>query len=98
MKKKTNYAIPRPYTKFGEYLQKGREKAGLTQKQVADDLDYSTAQFISNFERGIAIPPLRKLKAILEMYSLSSETAISLILELEKKRLAEILLRKRKPA
>ena len=95
MKNKTNYSIPRPYTKLGEYLQKGREKAGLTQKQVADTLEYSTAQFISNFERGIAVPPLSKLRTIIEMYSLSPERVMNMILELEKQRMTSILTGKR---
>ena len=92
------YRIPRPYTKLGEYLQSGREKAGLTQKEVAEELEYSTAQFISNFERGIAAPPLRKLKRIIEMYSISPQKVMNMILEHEKERTAEILFDKPKAA
>jgi ribosome-binding protein aMBF1 (putative translation factor) len=42
----------------GKFIQRARENAGLTQKQIADGLGYTTAQFVSNWERGIAMPPL----------------------------------------
>lgn len=43
---------------LGQFLKKARENAGLTQKQVADKLGYSSAQFISNFENDRASLPL----------------------------------------
>jgi transcriptional regulator with XRE-family HTH domain len=43
---------------LGPILKKAREDAGLTQKQLADELGYSAAQFISNWERGVSSPPI----------------------------------------
>lgn len=93
MKKK--YAIPRRYEDVGEYLQKARQKCGLSQREVADTLGYSSAQFISNFERGIAVPPLKKLRVLVKMYKLSVPELMDKILGAEK-RLMEAALEGRK--
>lgn len=83
MKKK--YAIVRRYEDVGEYLQKARQKSGFSQRQVADTLGYSSAQFISNFERGIAVPPLKKLKVLVRMYKLSVPELMDRILTAERR-------------
>lgn len=91
--KKKNYVLPRRYTVLGEYLQAMRTKAGLTQREVSLALGYSSAQFISNFERGIAVPPLKKLKVLVKMYDMPVETVMDMILEAER----EIILSALKP-
>lgn len=55
------YKLVRHHEALGQFLQDARLEAGLTQKNLADYLGYSSAQFISNFERGISLPPLTKL-------------------------------------
>jgi transcriptional regulator with XRE-family HTH domain len=82
--KKKQYALPRKYTKLGEYLQEMRNKAGLTQREVSLALGYSSAQFISNFERGIAVPPLKKMRVLVRMYNMPVETVMTLILDAER--------------
>jgi hypothetical protein len=47
---------------WGEYLSEARKKANLTQREVSLDLDYSSAQFISNFECRVAVPPLKSAR------------------------------------
>jgi transcriptional regulator with XRE-family HTH domain len=47
---------------FGKFLQKHREDAGVTQKQLADKLGYSTAQFVSNIECGLALIPVMVIR------------------------------------
>lgn len=89
--RKKNYVLPRRYTNLGEYLQKMRTRASLTQREVSLTLGYSSAQFISNFERGIAVPPLKKLKVLVKMYDMSPETVMSLILEAERELLVSVL-------
>lgn len=66
------YKIKRNYTQLGDYLKYGREKSDLTQREVGKILGYSSAQFISNFERGIAPPPMKKLKKLVKLYKLST--------------------------
>lgn len=87
MKKKT-YAIRRDHQELGFYLSSMRAQAGLTQREVADALGYSSGQYVSNFERGIAVPPLNKLNLMVKMYGLSVEHLCELIVEAERKRLA----------
>ncbi len=72
MKKKT-YVLARNYPNLGKRLYQLRIAAGLTQREVGNALEYSSAQFISNFERGIAPPPADKLVKIFKLYKLSPQ-------------------------
>ena len=81
------YQIKRDYEEFGQYLAERRIAAGLTQREVADTLGYTSPQFISNFERGIATPPLPKLKVLLRMYKMPLDKTLDLILHCERNRI-----------
>ncbi len=85
------YALSRHYVALGEYLQAMRQKKGLTQRDVSQELKYSSAQFISNFERGITSPPLKKLKILIELYGLPVEKVMDLILKGTREVLLEAL-------
>jgi len=91
---KRHYKIPRDYAVVGEYLKELRDNANLTQREVSMALGYSSAQFISNFERGIALPPLNKMKTLMEMYKGDSNRLIALTLDAERGVLAEVLKKK----
>lgn len=91
------YTLSRKYAVLGEYLAIMRNKAGLTQRQVRLALDYSSAQFISNFERGIAVPPLKKLKKIVKLYALDKDLITDLILKAEAEAMRKVLLGKGSP-
>lgn len=80
------------FQNLGVYLQKKRVKAGLSQGDVAKALGYSSPQFISNFERGLCAPPLPKLKSIINMYDLSPEAVMNLMLKEQEKHLRKALL------
>lgn len=82
--KKKQYVLARRYTTLGDYLQKMRLEANLTQREVSLALGYSSAQFISNFERGIAVPPLKKLKVLVKMYGMPVDTVMQMILDAER--------------
>ena len=92
------YLIARRFTALGAYLQWLRIKKGLTQREVSLRLGYSSAQFISNFERGIAVPPLKKLWELKTIYGASTQRLIALVIEGRKLILADALMPKRKPA
>ena len=66
MKKKIKNATG---VRLNIFLRNGRVKSGLTQGQVAKTLGYSTAQFISNWERGVAEPPITSLRQLADIYS-----------------------------
>jgi transcriptional regulator with XRE-family HTH domain len=91
-----NYRLPRNYTAVGEYLRYLRTKAGLTQREVSLELGYSSAQFISNFERGIALPPLKKLKVMQKIYRGNLSRLVDLTIEAERRILVEALKRRSK--
>ena len=78
------YVLTRNYVALGQYLQDMRIKANLTQREVSLSLGYSSAQFISNFERGICSPPLKKLKELIKLYKMPVEKVMSLVLEGER--------------
>lgn len=53
---------------IGRFLKLARESADLTQHDVAHALAYSSPQFISNWERGVSLPPLEVLPKLSEIY------------------------------
>lgn len=53
--------------KLGKFLKAQRKAAGVTQRQIAEALGYSSAQFISNWERGISQPPLESLEQLAKL-------------------------------
>lgn len=66
--------------KFAEFLRDSRVKAGLSQIEVAKSLGYSTSQFISNWERELAAPPVKALKRLGKMYSVSGEKLLDMLI------------------
>jgi transcriptional regulator with XRE-family HTH domain len=60
-------------TILADYLKEKRIASGLSQKDVASKMGYSTPQFISNWERGISQPPINSIKKLCEIYGVESE-------------------------
>jgi transcriptional regulator with XRE-family HTH domain len=89
--KKGRFVIPRPFEEFGNFLAENREKAGLTQRAVSLALGYSSAQFISNFERGIVTPPLKKMKILIKLYGLDVADVIERLIAIESAKIREAL-------
>ncbi|PIU00858.1 MAG: hypothetical protein COT74_02870 [Bdellovibrionales bacterium CG10_big_fil_rev_8_21_14_0_10_45_34] len=76
---------------LGEFLKQRRVACGLRQKQVSEALQYTSPQYVSNWERGISPPPSKKLAEIVRLYKISPDELIDLILKEEKKALSDIL-------
>lgn len=66
---------------IGKFLKDKRSKAGLTQHEVALGLEYDTAQFVSNWERGISLPPLVALPRLASMYKVPAKEFIEIMCE-----------------
>lgn len=49
---------------LGQTLAKRRSAVGLSQNDLARKLGYGSGQFVSNWERGLANPPAKDLKAL----------------------------------
>ena len=56
-------------------------------------LNYSSAQFISNFERGLALPPIKKLKKLIKIYDLKVGDIIDRLTEDKRQSLIRALVR-----
>ena len=91
MAAKKKYVLERKYTKVGAYLKEMREKSGLTQREVSIDLGYSSAQFISNFENGIAVPPLKKLRSLVRIYGMSPDKVMDLVIDTQREIMQDAL-------
>lgn len=66
---------------LNKFLRDIRTKSGLTQGQVAKALGYSTSQFISNWERGIAEPPIATLRQLASIYSVPVDEMYNVVLK-----------------
>lgn len=64
-----------------EYLKDMRVKAGLTQAEVANKLGYTSPQFVSNWERGLANPPVFMLKGLTKLYRVDAEEMLKRFLQ-----------------
>lgn len=63
----------------GKFLRDKRVKAGLTQWDVAHHLSYSTAQFISNWERGVSLPPTDSLPRLAKLLQVPGREIIDVM-------------------
>lgn len=60
---------------FGRWLKKRRDEVGLTQAEVAEKIGYDTAQFISNWERAISLPPIAVYASLVRHYKIRKDEA-----------------------
>lgn len=62
------------------YLKSLRVEARLSQAEVASMLGHKTPQFISNWERGVCLPPIKDLKTLAGLFSISPEDLFEYVL------------------
>lgn len=67
------------HMKLAKFLKTSRTNAGLSQMDVASRLGYSTAQFISNWERGVSAPPIETLGTLANLYQVSAEELFDIL-------------------
>lgn len=58
------------FKRVGEYLRKKRLKANISQQRVSEEMKLTTAQYVSNIERGISPPSIDFLKLAIILYKL----------------------------
>lgn len=78
---------------LGKYFQQKRIKQGLSQKDVSIKLGYTTPQFISNWERGVSMPPISVITQLSKMYKVNSEDIFNKILEISLRQTKDSLIR-----
>ena len=66
---------------LAEFLKEKRVAAGLTQSEVAHKLGYSSPQFVSNWERGLANPPVFVLRDLTKMYRVGVDQMFDMIVD-----------------
>ncbi len=55
----------RDFTRSGAVMKAYREKLGLTQRELAQRFNMNS-QFVSNWERGLCLPPTHMMKKLLK--------------------------------
>lgn len=68
---------------LGSYFKTHRNKVNLSQGYVGKYLGYKTPQFISNFERGLCMLPLKKVYTLIELYDMDGEEVAGMIIRLQ---------------
>lgn len=61
---------PKPNKKFGKWLKQKRQDVNTSQREVANELGYTTPQFVSNWERGLITPPLTTCYILADLYNI----------------------------
>ena len=67
-------------TDIATVIKRKRMEVGLTQLEVARKLGYTTSQFISNWERGLANPPAAVLKNLAKLYRMDAKVLLDMLL------------------
>jgi len=80
---------------LGDYLKNCRLQANLSQSEVADQLGYSSPQFISNMERGICAPPLKKIAQLSQLYKCDPHELLDILMTLQKEQISKHLFKKK---
>lgn len=80
--------------KLGKFLKASRTNVELSQAEVAKKLGYNSAQYISNFERGLCMPPLKKLRKLILMYDIEPEVVYDMMLKAQERELSKVILNK----
>lgn len=74
--------MARPRVKgISQFFREKRTLAGMTQFEAASNLGHSTAQYISNLERGLCEPSLDMALKLCEMYDVAKKELYDLMLE-----------------
>lgn len=66
---------------LGLLLKESRVKAGFTQHEIAQKFGYGSAQFISNWERGLSQPPMEVLVELCTLLKIPKGTVKELLVQ-----------------
>jgi transcriptional regulator with XRE-family HTH domain len=68
-------------SRMATLLRQSRKEKNLTQSEVSRSLGYKNAQFISNWERGLAEPPVHAWKTLKRLYEIDNQTLYRVFIE-----------------
>jgi transcriptional regulator with XRE-family HTH domain len=72
---------------LGIFLKESRLKRHLSQNDVATALRYDSPQYVSDWERGVSSPPMKKLVQISHVLHVSADRIFQLLVESAKQKL-----------
>lgn len=76
---------------LSKYLYEKRLAKEITQGNLARVLGYASPQFISNWERGLAKPPLSTLKKMIKILDLDVDELLTILMKIEERRIREYI-------
>lgn len=71
------------FKELGKFLKLARKASGITQRDVAKKMGYSSPQFISNCERGLCAPSRESLPILVDLYKINKIDLIHLLIDIE---------------
>lgn len=74
-------------SKLAATLKTARINANVTQKQLAKSLGWGTAQYVSNFERGLSTPPVKDIPKICSIINLDTKIVYRLLCDVQVERI-----------
>lgn len=79
--------------RIGAFLRSARMKTKprLSQSAVARAIGYSSAQYISNFERGVCLPTGEVIPLLVDLYSMNQNTLLNIYMSEARRSLYEHL-------
>jgi transcriptional regulator with XRE-family HTH domain len=66
---------------LAEFLKDKRIESGHSQMDVARKLGYTSAQFVSNWERSLSSPPIHTLRKLSEIYKIPPDMLFDITLK-----------------
>lgn len=90
---------PKSSVNLGTFLRLRREELGLSQGHVAKKMGLQTSQYVSNWERGVSLPPIfhpTSIRKVVKIYELDLHDYVERIFQEQKSRMYKRL-RERQP-
>ena len=66
---------------IGETLKRSRIQAGITQKELAEAMDLISSQMVSNWERNLCLPPVKKLRVLRHQLGMPKQKLKTIMLD-----------------
>lgn len=80
-KKRTPEKLEDRQKVLGQFLKDARQRAGLSQGQVARIFGFTTPQFISNWENGRSSPPMKHIAKLCRLYPIDAGQFFDLLVD-----------------
>jgi transcriptional regulator with XRE-family HTH domain len=80
-KRKNAVGSDRASRRFQVFLRNARTERGYSQAALASLLGYESAQYVSDWERGVSSPPMKKLAKLAEILAVDMDRFFDHLLE-----------------